>query len=200
MGVTDEQAEENITLRPDITALESEDSAQPTNTYFSMEGSIEINGVSYENEDILGFDGTEVKQLFDGSDLGLVGANIDAFDIVSEDEIVLSFVTPTTIDLNGVATEVDDSDILKFTASEFGHHTAGEFELLLDGSEFGLDTDGEDIDSVQLLSDGSLLLSLIGSTAVVNGVIARDEDVLRIQPNTANPELGVEWSMYFDGQ
>ena len=104
--------------------------------------------MSFADEDIISFDGTSFTKHFDGSDVGLSGLEIDAFDLISKKEILLSFTTSTTI--SGVG-KVDDSDLVKFTATQLGDKTDGTFEMYFDGSDVGLTKSGEDIDGVTLL-------------------------------------------------
>ena len=124
-----------------------------------------LNGVNYRDEDIIAFDGSDYQQYFDGSDVGVSGSDLDGFDIISDTEILLSFSTSMNLIIDGVETAIDDSDIVKFTSTQLGSSTAGEFELFFDGSEFGLTEDNQDIDGLQLLEDGSLLISFLGSTS-----------------------------------
>ena len=168
-------------------------------SFFSLDIKTEINGVEYRDEDIVVFDGGGLRTYFDGSDVGVGDIDVDAFDVIGDKQILLSFSTPTTITIDGVETKVDDSDIVKFMGTEMGETTEGSFEMFFDGSKFGLTEDMQDIDAVQLLDDDSLLISTIGTSIIVDGVATSDEDILRVQPKTdKNSPLGT-WSVYFDG-
>ena len=164
--------------------------------FFSLQASATVGGTTFQDEDIILFDGDTqtFSTWFDGSDLGLGGLEIDAFDIVSDTEVLLSFTAAGTI--GGLA--VDDSDIVQFTATQLGDTTAGSFELWFDGSDVGLTRGGEDIDGLQLLEDGSLLISTSGGPRVP-GVRGADEDILRFEPTSLGDQTAGTWSVYFDG-
>lgn len=55
-------------------------------------------------------------------------------------------------------TTIDDSDLMEFTPV-----STGSFAFLLDGSDIGLSTNGEDIDGVCWLDDGTILFSTQGT-------------------------------------
>ena len=138
------------------------------------------------DEDIISFDGANWSMLFDGSDVGIAG-DVDAFYIVDSDTIRFSLVAAATV---GSLGPVDSFDIVQFDGT-LGAATAGAFSLFLDGPTVGLDTSGENIDAIDLLADGRLLVSTSGNAGVVSG--ARDEDLLAFTPTTGT------WAMYFDG-
>ncbi|MEO1133115.1 MAG: cadherin repeat domain-containing protein [Cyanobacteria bacterium J06639_1] len=144
-------------------------------------------------EDIVQFDGVSTFGLFfDGSDVGLGGANVNAFDIISSTEILMSFGAPLTISGLGA---VDDSDIVKFTATSLGEGTtAGTFDLFLDGDAVGLTSNGEDIDAIAGLPDGSLLLSTVGGARWGNGLRTKDEDLVRYDPISGSLALEFDGS------
>ena len=181
----------NNTTSPTAIESNSEESL-----FFSLAKKVDINGTTYKNEDIIAFDGNNFKQYFDGSDVEIGGTNVNALDIISDKEILLSFSSPTELVMKGVETIVDDSDIIKFTSSRLGKVTVGDFEMFFDGSEYGLTEDLQDIDAVHLLEDGSLLISTIGTSSIIEGVLSSDEDILRVQPNMSSDE---PWSVYFEG-
>ena len=168
-------------------------------SFFSIDIKTDIDGQEYRDEDILFFDGEGLKTYFDGSDVGIGNIDVDAFDIIDDSEILLSFSTPTTVSIDGEDVEVDDSDVVKFMGSQMGDTTEGEFEMFFDGSEFDLTEDLQDIDAVQLLDDGSLLVSTIGTSTIVEGVSSSDEDILRVQPNEDTSDPLDTWSVFLDG-
>ncbi len=143
----------------------------------------------------MAWDGSTFALYFDGSDVGLATFNIDAFAVVSNSEIVLSLAASGTVP--GVGT-VDDSDLVKFTATALGANTAGSFELYFDGSDVGLSTSGEDVDAVEVLANGDLLLSTTGDLSA-NGLTGVDEDVSKFSPTSLGPSTSGSWSLYFDG-
>ena len=162
--------------------------------YFSLGSSGTVGGVSVANEDIVAFDGSAFSLYFDGSDVGLSSFTIDAFAVISPTEILLSFTDAGTV--GGVS--MDDSDVLKFTATSLGSATAGTFSMYFDGSDVGLSTSDEDVDAIELLSSGHLLVSTTGSVSV-SGVSGEDEDLLELTPTSLGPATAGSWKLYFDG-
>ncbi len=164
--------------------------------YLSLRNGGTVGGVLAEDVDILYFDGANWSIFFDASDVGIAssGQNVDAFTIVDGDTILMSFEDPATLG----TLAVDDWDIVEFTATSLGENTAGSFSLYFDGNDVGLDTASEDIDAIDLLSDGRLLISTTGSPTVP-GVAGKDEDVLAFTPATLGENTSGTWAMYFDG-
>jgi len=153
--------------------------------------------VSVTNEDIVAWDGGGgVSVTFDGSDVGLSALAIDAFARVGPSQILLSFSAAGTVP--GVPGTVDDSDVVLFTATSLGATTAGTFAMYLDGSDVGLTTSGEDIDAVELLADGRIVLSTSGD-ASVPGAAAGDEDLLMFTPTSLGTTTAGTWALHFDG-
>jgi hypothetical protein len=66
-----------------------------------------------------------------------------------------------------------------------------ERDFWLDGSDFGLTTNDEDVDSLEVLDDGTIIVSVLGQ-GQVPGVSMRGEDLIALDAED-------EWSMYFDG-
>ncbi|MFZ5998022.1 MAG: Ig-like domain-containing protein [Nitrospirota bacterium] len=164
--------------------------------YLSLLADQTIGGVAYANEDILVFDSNnQFSMLFDGSDVGVGGLNIDAFHVVDATHILMSFSTAAAIP--GIAETVDDSDIVLFTATSLGENTAGTFSLYFDGSDVGLSTDTEDVDAIDLLPDGRLVISTTGGFTVP-GLSGQDVDLIACS-GTFGPTTTCTWSMYFDG-
>ena len=156
-------------------------------------------GVNFNDEDIVAMElATGAISIYlDGSDVGLTtnGADIDAFTILNDGTILMSFQgTPT---LSGLGT-VDDSDIIRFIPTSLGDNTSGTFTLYFDGSDVGLANNSEDIDALTILDDGRILISTRGSVSVP-GVSGNDEDLLAFTPNTLGSFTSGSWAMYFDG-
>src|SRR5262249_6973252 len=103
---------------------------------------------------------------------------------------------------DGVKVKFDDSDIVRLdlTRNDAGEVLSYRYELLFDGSDVGLDSDGEDIDALAILPDGSLVISTTGKVAVP-GLTAGGEDLLLFTPSPGG--LGYHtagtWSLLFDG-
>lgn len=169
-----------------------------TSLYLSLaETGSDIVGDATEvgDEDILSFDGMNFAMVFDGSDVGVAKLDLDALHIVDADTILMSFDRPGSIPGLG---HVDDSDIVQFDATSLGASTTGSFSLFLQGSAVGLDTDREDVDAIELLPDGRLLISTRGDVEVP-GVSGRAEDLLALTPATPGDYTSGTWAMYFDG-
>lgn len=155
--------------------------------YLSFKSTVSIGDITAESEDIVLWDGgSGYSIVFDGSDVGLAGYVIDGFDVIADDEILLTFTTP--IEFPGVG-KASGSDILLFTGS-LGSATAGSFSMYFVGAQVGLNKESENVNGVTRLSDGSLLLTTSGAFSA-NGLSGNDEDVIRFFEGTL--------TMYFDG-
>jgi hypothetical protein len=168
----------------------------PVLMYFSLESSATLGGVGVANEDIVAFDGATFNVFFDGSDVGLSSAAIDAFSVVSPNQILLSFADSRSI--AGISGTVDDSDIVRFTATSLGATTAGSFQMYFDASDVGLSTSDEDVDAVELLPDGRLVISTLAAFSVT-GVSGVGQDLLVFTPTSLGPTTAGTWAMHFDG-
>lgn len=172
------------------------DTSTDTILYLSLKNSATLSGgLTVENEDIVDFNGTGFGLFFDGSDVGLSSASLDAFAVISADEILMSFRSPETIP--GISGTVEDSDIVKFTATGLGDTTSGTFELFLRGSDVGLSPSMEDVDAIDLHADGRLIVSTIGSFDV-SGLAGGDEDLIALTPITPGDYSSGTWELYFD--
>jgi len=162
--------------------------------YLSMASNGTIGGVAFSDEDILAFDGTAWSLHFDGSDVGVGNQDLFAMSIVDADTILMAFTGSGTV--NGVA--FTPRDVLQFDATSLGSVTSGTFSMFFNGVDVGLDSNGENIDSVDVLSDGRVLLS---TTASTNGlpVAAVDEDILVFTPTSLGANTSGTWAIYFDG-
>jgi len=178
----------NGTVPERARAVEYAQTPNAGSFFFSTSSDIAVGGA----EDIVQFDGQgDFSVFFDGSSLGIESASIDAFDIIDDKVILISFNRGVKLDGLG---RVDDSDIVKFTATSLGEGaTAGRFEMFLDGSDIGLTRAHEDIDALTGLGDGSLLFSTSGRSSLSNGLKVSDEDIVRYDP------LSGEVSLYLDG-
>ena len=183
------------TSTPTITPTVPPAAVSHNPLYLSLTGSQTIGGVSSANEDILKFDGTNWSLFFDGSDVGLGSLNLFAFSLLDADSILMSFNGAVT--LNGIS--FTPQDVARFDATSLGSTTAGAFSMYFDGSDVGLDTTSENIDSLSLLPDGRLLFSTTGSPSVPGLSGLADEDVLAFAPTTLGANTSGTWSIYFDG-
>lgn len=118
--------------------------------YLSLTESITINGVTFDDEDIIAYEeatGT-YSMYFDGSDVGLKKSDVDALKLLENGNILISLKRDAIIDGLG---EVSDEDIIVFEPTSLGDETSGIFTMVeIDGSEIGvmsckdLDFDGVD--------------------------------------------------------
>ena len=141
------------------------------------------------------FDGQSVKLLFDGSDVG-VGAGVDALAVVDARTLLLSFDRPVSLWPAGT---VDDSDLVRFRADSLGESTGGSFDLVFDGSDVGLTTEGEDVDAVELLSGGGLLLST-RRRALVPGARGGGADLFLFAPSELGARTRGSWRVLSRGR
>ncbi|MCP4361991.1 MAG: S8 family serine peptidase [Chloroflexi bacterium] len=180
----------------------------PTNTpppggadviYVGSSSGGNVGGVSFADEDIVAYDtdtGTWAMY-FDGSDVGLGNngaADVDAFHLLNDGTILLSFIGAPSIPDVG---SVDDSDIVRFVPTSTGSSTAGTYEWYFDGSDVNLTTSGEDVDAIGIAPDGRLMLSTSGSFNV--GISGRDEDILYFDATSLGANTSGSWAMAFDG-
>lgn len=164
--------------------------------YFALANDTPLGALTVANEDVIAWDGAAFAMVFDGSDVGLGAFTIDAVAILPANQLLLSFTAAGS--LPGIAGTVDDSDIVLFTATSLGESTAGAFSLYFDASDVGLTTNGEDIDAVDLLPNGHILVSTAGSFSVP-GASGTEHDVIEFAPTALGAVTTGAWSFYFDG-
>ena len=170
----------------------------PTNTpstrneliYISSTSNGNAGGIAFNDEDILVYDSLSEtwSMYFDGSDVGVTG-DVNAFALLPDGSILLSFDSSTNVGGLGIA---DDSDIIRFIPTSLGENTSGTFIYYLVGADYGLTTNGEDIDAIDFTPDGRLIISTGGSYSVL-GASGGDEDLIVLNTN------GLDWALYFDG-
>ncbi|MEL6383707.1 MAG: Ig-like domain-containing protein [Cyanobacteria bacterium J06626_18] len=181
----------------DLTITDDDQTvSEPEGILLALNQNTTLNRLDATVQDIIQFDGTNYSLFFDGSDVGIAGAEINAFDAISDTEILLSFDNPIAI--AGLGT-VDDSDIVKFTATSLGENTAGSFSLVFDGSDLGLSSGGEDIDGLVGLSNGDLLISVNGNLNPGSGAIAANEDVVLFTPTSTGATTAGNFALFADG-
>lgn len=172
------------------------DDTPPVLAYLSLTSSGSVGGVSFADEDVLTWNGAVYGLLFDGSDVGVSG-DLDAVLVEDGTHLLVSLDSDTS--LPGIGA-VDDSDVLRFTATTLGATTAGTWTMVFDGSDVGLSSSGEDVDAFDRLPDGRLLISTTSSVSVtgLSGSFA-DEDLLAFTPTALGPATTGTWAVYFDG-
>ncbi|HEX5203778.1 MAG TPA: carboxypeptidase regulatory-like domain-containing protein [Actinoplanes sp.] len=140
--------------------------------------------------------GTFVRY-FDGSDVGLTtdAEDIDGLEIRPNGMIFISMVGSANLPNLGSA---DDSDIVKFDPSSLGGSTSGSWSRYFDGSDVGLNNDGEDVDALALWN-GAIGVSTTGKMQVP-GLKSADEDVSVFHPTQAGGNTRGSWiGRLFDG-
>lgn len=165
--------------------------------YFSTLGKFAVPGVSGPDDDadIYSWDGATYHKLFDGTVAGLPGnADIDAMKVIDADTIYMSFNRNAGVNVPGLGV-VQDEDIVLYDA--------GNWMLYFDGSDVGLaDSNGEDVDSFDILNDGSVIISTVGTPKTIpssNGK-PKDEDLLRCVDGSFGETTSCSsWEVYFDG-
>ncbi len=178
------------TLTPTATVPPS------SNTFYSsFASSGSVGGVSFADEDILQFDGTTWSLFFDGGDVGLASVDVRSFYYLDADRILMSF--NTSIMLDGVT--FAPTDIAQFDATSLGSVTAGTFSMYFNGVDVELSTSSEYIDALEVLSDGKVLISTVGTPAVTGVTSPADEDILAFTPTTLGATTSGTWALYFDG-
>ncbi len=126
---------------------------------------------------------------FDGSDVGLTNSSedLDAFTILADGRIVMS--TSGAVAVPGVSGA--SNDLLAFTPTTLGDTTAGTWSAFLRGSTVRIPTTtAGNIDAVEVLADGSIVVSTAGSFTVGTKTFNR-EDLIKIS--------GTTLSFYVDG-
>ncbi|MEM7535310.1 MAG: hypothetical protein AAF639_24245 [Chloroflexota bacterium] len=168
-----------------------------SSVYLSSSTGGTIGTVSFADEDIVAYDissGTW-SMIFDGSDVGISGEDIDAFDIVDSDTVLISLNSADNLTDVGA---VDDSDVLSFTGS-FGDTTSGTWGMFFDGSDVGLTASNEDVDAISLKDSQSLLLSVSGIASVSGLSGIRDEDILLFTATSLGDSTAGSWAYHFNG-
>lgn len=169
----------------------------PTLIYASSSTNGTAGGVAFEDEDVLIYNVTTAtwSLFFDGSDVGLTAVDIDAFERLTNGTILFSVDAAVTLTTVGAIT---DADIIAFTPTSTGATTAGTFSWYFDGSDVGLTTTGEDIDALEVLSDGRIVISTL-DTFSVTGASGEDEDLIVFTPTALGATTTGTWGWYFDG-
>jgi serine protease AprX len=161
----------------------------------SADGPQMLGSLPVADEDVVSFDGSAFSILFDGSDVGVKG-EVDAFARLDADSFLLSLATAAS--LPGVGA-VDDSDVLRFDATSVGTTTSGSLSMYLDGSDVGLTTDAEDLDTIDVLQDGRIVLSTRGKGSVTGVATFQDEDLVALTPTSLGDTSSGTFALYFDG-
>lgn len=198
--LNDGDNKENNVLADAVQLLPAQAFTPPVATlYFSWANNGRIGDFFFKQEDIVIYDAltSTWDVYFDGSDVGLLGVNVDAFTLLEDGSILFS--VDSDVQPLGDLEKVDDADIVHFIPTSIGSNTAGSFELYLDGSEYGLDDPGSgpdtDIDVIGFSPEGNLLISTVNdfSGSLLGSFAAED---LAYWDTTG---LIPAWTVYFDG-
>ncbi len=156
--------------------------------------------------DIVSFDATrpageQFALVFDGEDVGIGSAAIDAIAWAGDNQFLFSFASTTTI--AGLGT-FNGSDILLFQADSLGENTAGTFSVVLRGSDIGLAPTPGNIDALDILEDGTLVFSTAGDVTLpagINGasITVQDDDLVQLTPDAAGHFATGTMRVFFDG-
>jgi len=173
--------------------------------YVSMTAAGTVGGVNYERGDILiaSSCGGSWKMFFDASDVNLPG-NVRDFAITNgnpaapfrQGYILMALDKQNVPGVGAVAA----NDLVAFLPTSIGSTTTGTFQWLLDGSDVGLTTKNERIDSLALFGN-TLLIGANGRGNVPGAGGFQDEDILRFAPTALGATTSGSWgsSMFFDG-
>jgi hypothetical protein len=71
--------------------------------------------------------------------------------------------------------------------------------MYLDASDVGLTTDAEDVDAVDVLPDGRVVLSLTGKGSVASIATIQDEDLIALSPLRLGGTTSGTLEVYLDG-
>ncbi|MDB4678928.1 hypothetical protein OAE79_01195, partial [Rhodopirellula sp.] len=188
-AVTLEASSGTMVAGADVIDVLDTDSEQTDVFYFSRKNNGSVSGLVFQNEDIVGFDGSEFRVVFDGTPW-VSELTLDAFRIQSTGSILMSFSQAGSI--TGTSLSFDDSDILQFSP------TTQTWEIFFDGSDVGLTSNGEDVDGISFAPDGRLIVSTTGSSST-SGLNARDEDLIVFNALSFGSNTSGTFEMYFDG-
>jgi hypothetical protein len=169
---------------------------------------ITLGALQVDSWDVVQFDATSLGDntagtfslYLDGNDVGLdtTGETIDGLDVLPDGRVLISTTSnPSVPSLMGT----NDEDILAFTPTTLGDVTSGAWAMYFDGSDVGLaDSSSEDIDGLDVLSNGDIYLTTIGDFAVT-GVSGQSVDVFICTPASLGDLTACNFSPspYFDG-
>ena len=138
---------------PEGVKVDAVTTAVGGNLVLSFNTSVALSGNTFDDEDLVEFDGISFSGLFDGSGEGIVQSlDLDGAHIFeSNGNLALSFDTSGTV--GGVT--FDDEDVLEFTPG------AGTWEMAWDTSvERAEWSSGADVDALQLVPEAGAFSSL----------------------------------------
>jgi hypothetical protein len=156
----------------------------------SLQAKFSAGSNQYNTEDLVAY--TEAsdtwRMYFDGSDVGLAGAAIDAYHQEEDGSILLSFRNNIHVPRIG---DVRPADIVRFVPTSLGDDTQGDFQIVFSAEQLGLDGSVDNIDALGRANDGRLVISTENNVLAANGW-AQGHDLLVIEDGALLP--------YFDGE
>ncbi len=159
-----------------------------------------VTGVSYEPADILRYTAAGQWELyFDGSDVGLGTASINAFTLLPDSSILMSINKSMNV---GTIGRVSPEDVVRFIPTTTGANTAGTFQMYFDGSDVSLFGRAESIDALTVDSSGKLIISTRGKATIKsppNTLKTTSQDLLAFTFATTGSSTSGSWSLYFQG-
>ncbi|MCI0551458.1 MAG: hypothetical protein L0287_10915, partial [Anaerolineae bacterium] len=174
----------------------------------SFSTALTLNGISVTPRDVVQFDATSLgtnttgtfSMYLNGIDVGLdvAAENIDSVSLLSDGRVLISTTgNPAVVGVMGAK----DEDVLAFTPASLGNNTSGSWSMYFDGSDVGLgETSGEDVDALDVTSNGDIYLSAAGDFAV-NGLVGTDEDIFVCASSSLGNVTACNYlpALYFDG-
>ena len=163
----------------------------------SADSSAKIGQLSFKNEDIVLYFPEQAAWilLFDGSKVGLGDVDLEAFTVVPDGTLLMSF--DKSLKIPGLGT-VQRNDIVRFIPTALGDQTDGAFEWYFDGSDVGLSSSDEAIDAIALDANDHLVISTAGDFKV-DSLKGKDEDLWLFTDTALGATTAGTWSLYFDG-
>jgi hypothetical protein len=193
-----------------LNVLEVPVAADPRRMYMT----VGIAGIAYPGGSLTGIKAHDVILLdqhtgqwsmhIDGSDVGL-GSTwvIDALAALPDGSFVMSFTASVSIPGLVGGPEgllVNRCDLVRFVPTSTGWDTAGTWEFWFDGSDVGLTTTGEDIDAIDVLADGSILISTKSAMTVPDFTKLAPQSILRFVPTSLGSVTAGTWEWHFDSR
>lgn len=157
-----------------------------------------LQDVYFSDDDILiySMESGYWARYFDGSDVGLSQTDIDAFSLMDDGSILMSFNSVTT--LPGINNQIQRSDIVRFIPEKLGSDTSGEFEHYFIGKGAGLTGYSEDIDAMTFTPDERLVVSTRGSYWL-DGLTGKDDDLIVLNNRDLVNAKSSDWAILLDG-
>ncbi|MEZ4541109.1 MAG: alpha-amylase family glycosyl hydrolase [Chloroflexota bacterium] len=164
-----------------------------TQIFVTATGGRTDDGVTYKKNDILLWDGDSWSKWFEGAAHGLTNRHdINAIAVPdgSTGEVYLSFAA-NRVQLPGISDWVMGQDVV--------YYDGASYSLYLDGSDLGLTTVSEKIDSLEVVAtddpqcEAYVLLSLQGNGRVNGLGNVRGEDILALCLQQSGADTQYEW-------